>query len=128
MAKTGNLFFETAERTNPDNKGYVPSGIYRNDKTWLYVQGNYEIIYLLGKRQLQHVHEAGKNGRLPERSGFRETESNTKTSLGFLLKQEYVENYIAQLTIYCHNKEGLNKIKKKTNKIEQDELFEKNEI
>lgn len=31
MSKTGNVYVETMEKSDPKNKDYVPSGIYRND-------------------------------------------------------------------------------------------------
>ena len=40
--KTGNLYIEYAEKSNPNNKNYVPSGIERKDNTWLYVIGDYD--------------------------------------------------------------------------------------
>jgi len=43
--KTRNLYIETAEKTRPEIENYSPSGIYRNDNTWLYVQGNKKIFW-----------------------------------------------------------------------------------
>jgi len=51
--KTGNLYIEYAEKSHPGNKIYVPSGIERKDNTWLYVQGDYEVIYIMAKNWLQ---------------------------------------------------------------------------
>lgn len=41
-AKTGNLYLETAEKTDPTNEEYVPSGILREDNTWLWLIGDYK--------------------------------------------------------------------------------------
>lgn len=56
MKETGNVYIETAEKTNPTNMYYVPSGIYRNDNSWLYLIGNYEQAFLFCKRHLQYLH------------------------------------------------------------------------
>jgi len=53
--RTGNLYIEYAEKSNPNNKSYVPSGIDRKDNTWLYVIGDYEVIYILSKNWLQQT-------------------------------------------------------------------------
>lgn len=52
--KTGNLYFETAERTSTNNE-FVASGIRRRDNTWLYVIGDYQTIYVFAKNVLQLV-------------------------------------------------------------------------
>lgn len=44
--ETGNLYFETAEKSHPDNAAYVPSGIMREDNSWLYVIGDEQTIYI----------------------------------------------------------------------------------
>jgi hypothetical protein len=41
MCKSGNVYFETAEKSDPANRDYVPSGIYRSDNTWIYAIGDY---------------------------------------------------------------------------------------
>ena len=51
--RTGNIYIEYAEKSNPNNKNYVPSGIERKDNTWLYVIGDYDVIYILAKNWLQ---------------------------------------------------------------------------
>ena len=35
--KTGNLYIEIEEKSNPQNPNFVPSGIFRNDNSWLYL-------------------------------------------------------------------------------------------
>lgn len=66
------LSIEVSEKTknNPDAP-WVPSGILRKDNTWLYVQGNYERIYLLPKRFLIRYYEHHKDspGFLEEKMG-----------------------------------------------------------
>lgn len=72
--KTGNLYIETAEKSNPSNREYVPSGIFREDNTWLYLIGDKDTVYILSKKQLRILHALKK---------YREVE--TPTSRGFLL-------------------------------------------
>lgn len=80
---TGNLYIEIAEKSNPDNYQYVPSGIYRNDNTWLYVIGNYEEVFIFSKKQLL---------MLNEKNIFRQVQ--TPTSIGFLIPNNEAEKYI----------------------------------
>lgn len=79
LKKTGNLYIEIAEKSHPDNKDYVPSGIYRKDNSWLWAIGNREYIYIFGKNILNLLHT-------PKR--YQEVENKTKTSKGFLLPTE----------------------------------------
>lgn len=53
--KSQRLSIETAEKTRIDGP-WSPSGIYRKDNTWLYVQGNYEVFFIFSKTQLQSLH------------------------------------------------------------------------
>lgn len=57
MTETGNISFEIAEKSRADVDVWTPSGIYRSDNTWLYVQGNYNMIYVFGKVILQLLYE-----------------------------------------------------------------------
>lgn len=81
LEKTGNLYIETEEKSDAAIDGYTPSGILRNDATWLYLIGNYNEAYLFSKAQLKHLylHREHWNKR-----GIREVEAETKTSRGFL--------------------------------------------
>jgi hypothetical protein len=88
FSKTGNLWIEIAEKTDPMNTNYIPSGIYRNDNSWLYVTGDYEHIFVFSKKLLKQLFEAGKYTKL---------ENKRKTSLGFLMPKEDAEKYAARL-------------------------------
>lgn len=57
---TGRLSIEIAEKTNGTNINYVPSGIYRNDNSWLYIQGNYMNFWIFSKKILQGLHRSGR--------------------------------------------------------------------
>ena len=77
--KTGNLFIETEEKTSPDKTYWTPSGIYRDDNSWLYVIGNYSVLYIFDKKWLRRLCESGKYPVFEIKRG---------TSRGFLLKQK----------------------------------------
>ena len=64
MKETGNLYFETYEKSDPDNEKYVESGILREDECWLFAIGNYEEIFIFSKNRLKkiwRIFESGKN-------------------------------------------------------------------
>ena len=51
--ETLRLSIEVAEKTRNDpSLGWTPSGIFRSDNSWLYVQGNYSIIFVFAKNLL----------------------------------------------------------------------------
>lgn len=57
---SGNVGIEVAEKTKASNNNFVPSGIYRNDNTWLYIVGNYHQAWIFSKSILKVLHESGK--------------------------------------------------------------------
>lgn len=57
---TGQLSIEIGEKTDARNINFVPSGIYRNDNSWLYVQGNYMNFWIFSKNILQRLHKSGR--------------------------------------------------------------------
>jgi len=81
-SKTGNLFIETAEKTNPQNKRYMKSGIFRGDNSTSLLIGNYDIAYVFATTTLRQL---AKSSRI--------IESKTKTSLGFLIKKDDISKY-----------------------------------
>lgn len=83
---SGNIYIETQEKSKSSNKEYVPSGIYRNDNSWLYVIGNYELILIFGKRNLQILFESGR---------YQEIEISRGTSKGFLLPIAFAKERVA---------------------------------
>lgn len=86
FSSTGNLWIEVGEKARPRPGDYAVSGIYRDDNTWLYCIGNYDVMFFFAKTMLQGLHRSGK---------FRMLENHTKTSQGFLLKGELAEKYAA---------------------------------
>lgn len=85
---TGRVWIEVSEKSNPRNKEYVKSGIYRNDNTWLYVIGDYSVIYIFSKKLLRQLAESSK---------YKIRENSTKTSEGFLLPLADVIKYTAKI-------------------------------
>lgn len=88
MAETGNIYIEVAEKTHPDNPAFVPSGMYRADNTWLYVIGDYTVVYIFSKKFLRLMHETGK---YPSREAG--PPGKKPTSKGFLLSKAQTERY-----------------------------------
>jgi hypothetical protein len=70
--ESGNLYIEIAEKTNANNSEFIPSGIYRNDNTWLYLMGDERTVFVLSKRQLKILHQSGryKEVVIPTSRGF----------------------------------------------------------
>jgi hypothetical protein len=58
--KSGRLSIEIAEKSKANNLSYVPSGIYREDNTWLYAHGNYEYLWVFAKTTLKNLHVTGR--------------------------------------------------------------------
>lgn len=88
--KTGNLYIETAEKSDANKANYFPSGIFRTDNTWLYCIGDLKRIFILSKKQLVLLSNAKK---------FRAVE--TPTSQGFLLPVAEAEKHYAIKIIDC---------------------------
>lgn len=70
--ETGNFFIEIAEKSRKENTQWIPSGIYRNDNTWLYLQGDELEYFIFGKRQLVLLHRCKKFEEkiIPTSKGF----------------------------------------------------------
>lgn len=58
--KTKRMSIEIAEKSRAANYKFVPSGIMRPDNTWLYVQGNFEIVYVFSKKFLVNLYNSKK--------------------------------------------------------------------
>jgi len=84
--ETGNVYIETQEKSDVSRLSYYPSGIYRNDNTWLYVIGNYNLILIFGKKTLQILFESGR---------YPEIEISNMTSKGFLLPISFAKERVA---------------------------------
>jgi hypothetical protein len=60
ITATGNVGIEVAEKSNPNNTNFIPSGIYRKDNTWMYVVGNYDCAWIFAKNILKELHKSSK--------------------------------------------------------------------
>ena len=58
-SKSKRLSIEIAERTCIENS-FVESGIYRKDNSFLYIQGNFDIVFIFQKSLLQLLHKSGR--------------------------------------------------------------------
>jgi hypothetical protein len=57
--KTKRLSIEVAEKSRKDMPNWTPSGIFRGD-SWIYIQGNYERLWIFGTKQLQRYFQQRK--------------------------------------------------------------------
>lgn len=88
--KTRNLYIEVKEKSNPNNKNYVDSGIFRNDNTWLYIIGDYNEVFVFGKKILKLIYQKGL---------FRQI--NKPTSIGILIDKKNAEKYcLKKINVY----------------------------
>lgn len=63
--ETGRLSIEVQERTSIQSK-WVPSGIYRDDNTVFYIQGNWARLFLFAKKTLIDYHQNTFGGEYEE--------------------------------------------------------------
>lgn len=57
---TGRLSIEIAEKSKAENTDFIPSGIYRSDNSWLYIQGNYKGFWIFSKKLLLLLHASAR--------------------------------------------------------------------
>lgn len=58
ILRTGNVSIEIAEKSKAANLEFIPSGIYRSDNSWLYIQGNWDIVFIFAKNILRLLHKS----------------------------------------------------------------------
>lgn len=80
--ETGRLYFETAEKSHPDKLNYTPSGIYREDNSWLYVIGDEKTIYIFSVKYLRMLEKQKSYLRIEK-----------PTSLGFVMPVPDADKY-----------------------------------
>ena len=85
---TNQLSIETAEKTKAENAKFIPSGIYRNDNSWLYIQGNFKTFWIFSKKLLILLHRSG-----------RYKEHELPTIKKFYLPMEDADRYCAKKVI-----------------------------
>lgn len=86
MSKTSNIYIEISEKSSPDKLNYIDSGIYRNDNSWLYIIGNYNLLYIFSKNILVLLHKSNRYKMV-----------KTATSKGFLIPKKDAEMYCSKL-------------------------------
>lgn len=82
LQETGNLYIEFAEKSDPYLQNYTPSGIMRDDNSWLYLIGDYEQAFIFSKKHLQELYEDYRNNKQSLEIRMKDT------SQGFLLKAD----------------------------------------
>ena len=75
MRKYRGLYIETHEKSKKENEDFVESGINRKDNAWAWCTGDFDTIYLIGKRALQVI----------DKSISEDLRRSNETSLGFAL-------------------------------------------
>jgi hypothetical protein len=115
-----NLWIEIAEKATQRDGPYIESGIYRNDNAWLYVIGNYNVIYVLSKNILRRIHQSGKYSTI---------ENGTLTSKGILLPQKDAHKY-ADIVLTPQAENKINKLTRnlsETGKMLHEFLIQSND-
>ncbi len=82
--KTGNLYFETAEKSNPDNPQMVESGILRNDNTQWFLIGNKHEAFIFDILVLR---------RCEKNNHYWLIRRETSTSQGWTMPKIYIPQY-----------------------------------
>lgn len=60
---SGNLYIEVAEKARPRNGDYAPSGIFRNDNSWLFGIGDERTFFIFALQTLRRAY--GSDRRYP---------------------------------------------------------------
>lgn len=85
MNSTGNAYIEVAEKSNAANENWVPSGIFREDNSWLYVIGDYDNIYIFSKQQLRNI-VSNEAKRIQHRMTYKEIKQGTSKGYTYPLE------------------------------------------
>lgn len=88
---TGNIYIEIAEKSDPANERYIPSGILREDNTWLYLVGNYEFAYIFSKKLMQKWHYDKR---------FDPYYKETPTSQGYAIPEKIARNICVRVIYF----------------------------
>ena len=78
---TGNIYIEVAEKSDESLPSYTPSGIMREDNSWLYLIGDYTEAFIFAKNLLRVLCSPSN-----KEVCFKET----PTSRGYVFPIEYV--------------------------------------
>jgi hypothetical protein len=58
--KTNRYSIEIAEKTNGNNINWINSGIFRNDNSFIYIQGNEKFFHMFSKSFLINIYKTNK--------------------------------------------------------------------
>lgn len=67
---TGNIYIEVSEKSHPSKTEYYPSGIYREDNSWLYVIGDERTVYIFATKYLRLLEQRFHHVETPTSRGF----------------------------------------------------------
>lgn len=97
MTDTGNVSIEVAEKSRADMPNWTDSGIMRKDNSWLYIQGNYDTVFIFDKKLLLRLYHGRYKSRVWE------PRPTIKT---FLLPVSEAHKYA--LKVFCVNRKEAN--------------------
>lgn len=83
FVNTNNLWIEVRHRRDTEEP-YYAGGILRQDNSWLYCIGDYNVLYIFSVRLLRKLYNSRK---------YRVIENGSKTSWGMLLPKADAEEY-----------------------------------
>jgi len=77
--ETGNFYMETAEKSSKDIVGWTPSGIMRDDNSWLFCIGDEKGFCVFAKKDIRDRSHMGET-----QDGIKARAVETPTSKGFV--------------------------------------------
>lgn len=92
MTETGNVSIEVAEKSNINVVTWTNSGIMRNDNSWLYVQGNYELVFIFDKKLLLRLYHGRYKNKVIELPTIRKFHLPIKEARIYALKEMACKN------------------------------------
>lgn len=105
LEKTRNIYLEVAEKSKATNDNWIPSGICRDDNSWLYIIGDYNEIFIFCKHQLRNLVE-NKERRIQHKMTYKEPPIGT--SKGYVYPVEMALKSGSCLRHIIINKEKAN--------------------
>lgn len=90
--ETGRLSIEIAEKSRADMPHWTDSGIYRDDNSWMYIQGNHQVFFVFQKNILRMLHQSASR-----RYEVAEKPKDRPTIRTFYLPWRDAERYSAKM-------------------------------
>lgn len=63
------IYLEVAEKSHPDNRDYIESGIMRKDNSWLFVIGDEDLVWIFSTKYLQKLKDRYRKVKTPTSIG-----------------------------------------------------------